>query len=244
MKSVHSVSTKRMKELDQIAIQEYGIPSLVLMENAGRGISELAANIPHISTVLVVAGKGNNGGDALVAARHLSNQGVCVSVVLLTHQVALTGDAKTNFEIIQKMKIHFVTIESDQKIGKFKKLIKSSDLVIDGIFGVGLSRPVSGFFAKVIECVNQASKDVISVDIPSGLDGDSGKILGACVKAKITGTLGVAKRGLFKNDGPKYAGEVRVIDISIPRELFESVSFPRHVYECAHHRRRTSSPSR
>lgn len=225
-----SVTTKQMKALDRAAIERCGIPSLILMENAGRGIADLAEKMlsgrkgtaRRARTVLVICGKGNNGGDGMVAARHLTNRGFKVKVVLLGKPNELTDDAKINYGIVRKMRIPVKVITSNvgaRHAAPLHMRIKKSDLVIDAIFGVGLTRPVEGVYREAISLINSCRKPVLAVDIPSGLDSDKGKALGVAVRAKMTGTLAVLKRGLVAGDGPAYAGKIKVIDISIPRQL-------------------------
>ena len=219
-----------MKALDQSAIKQYRIPSLLLMENAGRGIADLAEKMlsghkgtaRRARTVLVICGKGNNGGDGFVSARHLTNRGFKVKVVLLGKPNELTDDAKINYGIVRKMRIPVKVITSNvgaRHAAPLHMRIKKSDLVIDAIFGVGLTRPVEGIYRGTIALINSFRKPVLAVDIPSGLDSDKGKALGVAIRAKMTGTLGAAKRGLFLNDGPACSGKVKIIDISIPRKL-------------------------
>ncbi len=252
------ITTAKMKELDRRAIEECGIPSLILMENAGRGIAELAQAIFKKKNfeVLVICGRGNNGGDGLVAARHLANAGFSVQIVLLGNPDELKGDPKINFAIVQKMRIPVAIVEmvrtlnesgviparlparqasikresvmdprqkhagmTKASMSEVRKLIDSADLIVDAIFGIGLTRAVEGVFRDVIELVNASGKKVLSVDIPSGLNSDSGEVLGVAVRAGVTGTLAFPKRGLKTGAGPKHAGKIKVLDISIPRGL-------------------------
>lgn len=238
-----------MKTLDRITIERYGIPGLVLMEHAGRGIADLAEGMlsrnkflpplwgkvrmggkyshPHLASpikgegnrVLVVCGKGNNGGDGFVSARHLANRGFSVQVILLGKPNDLTDDARSNYQIIKKMGIPITYLTSRKKISRLKILLNRSDLIIDGIFGVGLTRPVEGIYRDAISLLNSSRKPILAIDVPSGLDSDRGKILGIAVRAKMTGTLGLRKRGLLLNEGPACSGKVKIIDISIPRQL-------------------------
>lgn len=217
-----------MKALDRIAIQEYGIPGLILMENAGRGIADLAEKMlkEKEKNILVVCGKGNNGGDGLVAARHLSNRGFRVKVVLLAKPDDLKDGPKINFNILKRMRVPVILFSTGGARHaaplppKIKSMIRNTDLIIDGIFGVGLTRPVMGFFYDVISAFNTSGKPILAIDVPSGIDSDSGSALGIAVRAKQTGTLGAAKEGLLTKEGFKYAGKVSVLDISIPRKLF------------------------
>jgi len=217
---MRAVSTAQMRALDRIAISRYGIPSLLLMENAGRGIADLATRMMNRRrNVLVVCGPGNNGGDGFVAARHLANRGVPVQVILLAAARHLNADPKTNYHILKKMGVPIKTLTSMKKPSWFARWIHQASLIIDAIFGIGLSRPVSGLFFHVISEVNAAAKPVLSIDIPSGLHSDTGEVLGTAIRASETGTLGMAKRGLYFGEGPKLAGRVTVLDISIPKSL-------------------------
>ncbi len=216
-----AISTERMKALDRIAIEQYGIPSLILMENAGRGIVDLAEKIiqRNPKKILVVCGKGNNGGDGFVAARHLINRGHQVQVIVLAEAADLKDDPKLNHDILKRMHVPVLPITTGRKVARLKGLAQKSNLILDGIFGIGLTRPVGGLYYDVISILNHSGKPILAIDIPSGLNSDSGEELGIAIRAKATGTLGAAKRGLFIKDGPKCSGEITVIDISIPKKL-------------------------
>ena len=204
--------------MDQSAIQDYSIPSLLLMENAGRSVADVIFREYKPCEVLIFVGKGNNGGDGLVVARHLANRGYPVQIALLEDPTHLKEDPLLNFKIVCKMKIPLVLMAeaSEEKIFGF---CQGSGLVVDGIFGVGVHSPVGGIFGKAIHAINQCSKPVVSIDIPSGLDADTGQVHGVAVKAARTVTLALPKRGLFEGEGPQHAGEIEVVDIGIPREL-------------------------
>ena len=212
-----AVTADQMRALDRRAIGEFGIPGLILMENAGRGIADLAQKIlKNRKRIIVICGKGNNGGDGFVAARHLTNRGYKVDVILLANPDELKNDPKINFRILKSMRVPIKIVTSNKN---FSSVLKNSDLIIDAIFGIGLSRPVTGLFYDVISMLNESKKPVLSIDVPSGLNSDSGKVMGIAVRAKVTGTLGMAKRGLFVQKGPKLSGRVQVLDISIPINL-------------------------
>jgi len=212
------VGADEIRELDRSAIRDYSIPSLLLMENAGRSVSDHISREYKPCRVLIFIGKGNNGGDGLVAARHLANSGYSVRIALLTDPVQFKTDPRLNFSIVCRMNIPRVRIAafSEEKI---LGLCRKSELLVDAIFGVGVRRPVCGIFKKAIRAVNRSQKPVVSVDIPSGLDADTGKVHGVAVKATKTITLSLPKHGLFGGDGPQYVGEIEVVGIGIPREL-------------------------
>lgn len=215
------LNSKQVKRLDRRAEEEFGLSTLILMENAGREVARLASELVGPKrNILVVCGMGNNGGDGFVTARHLNNMGFSVTVVLVGTARKLKADPKVNFLIVKRMKIPILEL-TEEKLNLFGKLLGQSGLIIDAIFGIGLSRPVSGIYFGVISKLNQSQKKILSVDIPSGLDSDSGKVMAIAVKAAVTGTLAVLKPGLIKADGPKFAGRVKVLDISIPRRLLK-----------------------
>ncbi len=219
-----AVTASQMQALDRKAIEEYGIPSLLLMENAGRGVAKVTEQIlgrrggsRAAPTLHIFCGKGNNGGDGFVAARHLWNRGYRVKIVLMRDPSELKSDAALNHRIASKMKIPIVIASFAND--KLLECVKDCDLIIDAIFGIGLQREVGGIYRQAIHAMNQSKKPMVAVDVPSGLESDSGKILGCCVNASVTATLGLPKKGLFMGEGPRHAGKVSVIDIGIPKEL-------------------------
>ena len=226
------VTAKEMQELDSKTIKEFGIPGLTLMENAGNQVmSELESafgNVRH-RKVTVVCGKGNNGGDGLVVARLCLERGATVSTYLLTSDDQMRGDAKTNLERLKNTKesFHFLT---EKTLDRFKKDISHSDLVIDAILGTGLSSPVTGLIAKVIEAIKAIRKlrraKIISVDIASGLHADTGHIMGSAVSADLTVTFALPKRGHFLHPGADHTGVLKIADIGIPIHLIDQAEIP------------------
>lgn len=219
-----TVSVQQIQELDRMAIEDYGIPSIVLMENAGRQVAlEVIRQLKKIKkpSVCVVCGLGNNAGDGFVAARHLINRGIKTRVFLAGRGKFLKDDAAVNYQILKKLKC---------PIREFQRLdwtvisrIAVADVVVDAVFGVGLNREVTGFFRAVIEAINQKAKCVVSVDIPSGLDGTTGEIYGVCVRATTTVAFSFAKKGFFCRQGPRHVGKVVVADIDIPLQIIKKV---------------------
>ncbi len=217
-----SVTAQKMKEIDRRAIEEYGIPSIVLMENAGRGVSELALAMLKdngSSRVSIFCGKGNNGGDGFTAARHLINKEIEVSTFLMGREEELSPDARTNFRILIKMGAEINEIQNEDDLKTVKNKISDTSLIIDALLGTGMSGEVKGLYRSVIEFLNQMPQPILSVDVPSGLDADSGKPCGVAIKAKKTATLGLVKSRLITEEGRSYAGEVVLVDIGIPRNL-------------------------
>ncbi|MEI7752737.1 MAG: NAD(P)H-hydrate epimerase [Candidatus Omnitrophota bacterium] len=212
------ISAEEIRSMDESAIRDYSIPSLLLMENAGRSVCDVIVREYKACKVLIVAGKGNNGGDGLVAARHLANQGYLAQVLLLEDPDQFKPEPLLNFSILRKMNIPW-SVTGAIPEENLSGLFQDSELVVDAIFGVGIHNPVRGIFEKVIRAINGCQKPVVSIDIPSGLDTDTGEVHGVAVKATKTVTLTLPKRGLFEGDGRQYAGEIEVVDIGIPREL-------------------------
>lgn len=214
-----------MRALDERAIGEYKIPSLILMENAGRSVAEevLRFDARHI---VVVCGKGNNGGDGFVAARHLYNRGRNVRVTFLGSRDRMKGDPAANFEILDRLGVPIHIYEGRDPV---HSMIKGwdwlrADLIVDAIFGTGLSSSTEEPYRSAIEEINKFHArgiPVVSIDIPSGLNADTGEVMGAAVQATLTVTLACEKTGLRKGAGPRHSGRILVGDISMPRALLD-----------------------
>ena len=240
-------TAEQMQELDRKAIETYRIPGIVLMENAGRGATEvISQTFPDFQTkrIAIIAGKGNNGGDGFVIARHLLNQGVSVKVFLLTDPKALRGDAETNFHIFLRMKGEVIPVPSSKDYQKVKKDLEKFDLLVDGIFGTGLDAEVRGYYREVIDHLNTLQKPIVAIDIPSGLDANTGKPLGTAVRASLTVTFGLPKMSHLISPGLDYVGMVKVIDIGIPRRLVEEEEIHTHLLENEEIRKWLSIPRR
>jgi len=218
------LTRQEMRELDRKAIEEYKIPGIILMENAGRNVAKEVLQMidnPQKEKVAILCGKGNNGGDGFVVARHLHNHCISVGVFLVAKisDILKDGDAATNLQILINMKIPIQEILDIPGINNLLKELNGYSILVDALFGTGLSGEVREPFKTLIHGVDDLNKTIISVDIPSGLDCNTGKVLGAAIKATKTITFAVAKKGFYLNDGPGYTGKVIVSDISIPREL-------------------------
>lgn len=220
---LRSVTREEMQWLDRMTTERYGIPSIQLMENAGREVCDVVQREFSPRRVLVFSGKGNNGGDGFVAARHLVNRGYSVQVLFLEDPLKLKSDPLVNYTILEKIKVPLRMIDDTFREQEIQAYCKQADLVIDAIFGIGINSPVSGKYEKAISAVNQCGKRVVSVDIPSGLNADTGAIYGVAVKAWMTVALAYPKVGFFVNEGPTHAGRIEVVDIGIPRELESSL---------------------
>jgi NAD(P)H-hydrate epimerase len=216
-----SVTASQMKRLDALAIKRYGIPALLLMENAGRSAAEEALKmLPKKGKrrVAVFCGYGNNGGDGFVCARHLINKGIAVQIYFVGKKKKFSEETKINYQILRKMKQKFVLIKSINALSKFSREIKKCHLIVDGIFGIGIKGMLDKFYQRLIAFLNATKIPMLALDIPSGLDADSGMALGAAIQARTTVTFGLAKKGLLLPKAKKFVGKLKISDISLPNE--------------------------
>ena len=219
--TVKSVSVSEMQGLDRRAIEELGIPSIVLMENAGRCVSEVAIQMlggAPGKKIAVFCGTGNNGGDGFVAARYLVNKGAEVSVYIVGDKTRIKNDAKVNLNILEKMRL-LRSRSLPRAIARGSLAMTGVDLIIDAIFGIGLKGKVKEPAKGIIAGLNKNNAPIISVDVPSGLDADTGEVLGKAIKATKTVTMQFPKKGFCINQGPEHVGKVVAVDIGIPEEL-------------------------
>jgi NAD(P)H-hydrate epimerase len=248
------LSREEVRRLDVEAAAELSLPTLILMENAGRGaagwlatligaiapeaggllfpppLSRLVAASPHapaLPRVLILCGPGNNGGDGGVVARHLDAWGFPVRVIWFARNDQIRGDSATQLSILRKSGIpqstwfdeHSPDVASNPV--SLDAALAHADWLVDGLFGTGLSRPVEGPLRAVIEAMNRSGKPIFALDLPSGLDADSGEPLGVAVRACATATFVAAKLGFTAPGAASYTGEVAVIDIGLPRRLLD-----------------------
>jgi NAD(P)H-hydrate epimerase len=212
---------KAVREVDRVAIEEFGFPGILLMENAARGLADEAMRMlgsaAETSCVLIICGGGNNGGDGYALARHLHNRGVDVAIVSIEPPPRNT-DAATNLAICQRMELREVPVE---RLDEFVESVHVG-LIVDAIFGTGLDRSIApGRYADIIQWINAAKRPVLAVDIPSGMDCNTGKPMGPVVKATKTVTFVGIKTGFIELDAQKLLGEVVVVDIGVPRGVRE-----------------------
>ena len=210
------VTASEMKTIDKDAIFKYGIPAVRLMENAGRAVAEEAAKSVPKGKVAVLCGYGNNGGDGLVTARYLIGKGYDVKVFLAGKPKPFTPETKSNFEKLIKLGHSLRTISREEDIDKIFPEINKTSLIIDALFGIGIKGKLESFYVKLIDGINAVGSPVISIDLPSGLDSDTGKPLPVAVKAQKTVTLGRPKIGFKNKEAKNYTGEVIVADIGLP----------------------------
>jgi hydroxyethylthiazole kinase-like uncharacterized protein yjeF len=216
------VTAREMQQLDRRATAEYGIPSLVLMENAGSETTrEMLAAFPALlrSRVAILCGRGNNGGDGFVVARHLLDRGVMVETFLFARREEVRGDARINLEILEKTGAAPTAVRDAGEMVARSDRITSADVVVDALLGTGTHGAVTGILAEAIELVNRAGRPVVAVDIPSGLVADDPEPPGPAVRATLTVTFALPKRCLLLYPAAGYAGTIRVVPIGIPSSL-------------------------
>ncbi len=225
------VTAEMMRDLDRRAIEDHGIPGAVLMENAGQGAFELIREkFWPLNRISIFCGRGNNGGDGFVIARHILNAGVMPDVYLLAKKQDVKGHARVNLDILEKMHLDVKEVLDKKSLETVRNRVLHSDLIVDAIFGTGLNAEVKGFFRQAIEYINEIAKadehvPVFAVDIPSGMNADTGQVMGASVSADVTATFGLAKVGQLCYPGASLVGDLNVINISIPAYLYDEVPF-------------------
>ncbi|HKA54158.1 MAG TPA: NAD(P)H-hydrate dehydratase [Candidatus Binatia bacterium] len=228
---MYLVTAQEMRELDRLTIEAYGTPGHVLMERAGAGATEaLLREFPHVrqAPVLVVAGKGNNGGDGFVIARLLKKQGVKCEVVLAADRAEVRGDARRNLSAFLRLRGRVTEVTEPSHLGLVQEKLSQSGLVVDALLGTGLNSPVRGLMAALIDLINASGVPVVAVDIPSGLDADRGEPLDTAIQAELTVTFAYPKLGQVSDAGAPYVGRLVVVDIGIAPDAVAAVK-PRTV---------------
>ena len=218
------LTSVEMKDIDRTAIEELGIPGIVLMENAGLRVARaLKGRFPDIAaeTIVVVAGKGNNGGDGFVAARHLFNSGAKPEVLLLAAKDEVKGDAAVNLAVALKMGIPVTEVRTAAAWKKVRIAVFHASVIVDALFGTGLVKPLDEIFAMAVEDINKSSAFKLAVDIPSGLSADTFETIGPSVDADLTVTLAAPKIAHIFPPAAERVGDLVVAPIGIPPFLFE-----------------------
>lgn len=221
------VTAAQMRELDRAAIVGRGIPGLDLMERAGAVVARCAAAMIREGRlrprVLLCAGKGNNGGDAFVAARRLRAEGIAVRMLLFAHRGDIARDAIENLRRYEAEGGETTSVETPAELAAFREDAASYGLAVDGILGTGAAGEVSGQAAAAIGFIRELRSPVLAIDVPSGLDATTGAVRGIAVRAAATVAMGLPKTGMVSGDGPAHCGRIRVADIGLPPDLVEAV---------------------
>jgi len=224
------LNAAQMREADRHTIEEIGIPSLVLMENAGRQVvaaMEAAYESELGGRVGVLCGRGNNGGDGFVVARTLIQRGVDTALFVIGSVADIRGDARTNLDILGRLGITVVEISDEQTWELHFSEISQCTLLVDAIFGTGLTSALGGMMETVVADINASSIPIVSIDLPSGMSANTPHLVGDCIDASMTVTLAAAKLPLVLPPGETHAGDVVIADIGIPSEVLEGLDGPR-----------------
>jgi len=215
------LTREQVRRIDRLSIERYHIPGVVLMENAAREAADVACAMMRndcLGEVILLCGGGNNGGDGLALARHLHNRGADVEIYLTADPAKYAAEAKVNWEIAQAMGLPIEPADP-ARIEDARPL-----LLVDAIFGTGLTQAPRDPFGEIVRAVKKSQVPVLSIDIPSGLDCDTGKPLGPCIQATRTITFVAAKTGFAQPEAARYLGELSIGDIGCPRELIDEIT--------------------
>ncbi len=218
---MHSLTRAEVRDVDRRAIEDYGLAGVVLMENAGRNAAAVLLSQGITGPVMIYCGKGNNGGDGFVMARHLDNAGVDVKI-LLTHPSAdYVGDAAVFLRVVQLSQLP-LRVMTNASFTDWQHEFESAEWIVDALLGTGLSGAVREPYITAIEAINASGKKILAVDLPSGMDADTGQPLGVCVRATRTVTFVARKLGFDQPGSEQWTGPVNVADIGVPRALLEA----------------------
>jgi NAD(P)H-hydrate epimerase len=223
---LRSLSRDEVRDVDRRAIEELGLPGIVLMENAGRGAAELLIELGVDGPVAIVAGKGNNGGDGFVIARHLAIRGFDARVFLFADPHELAGDALVNYRVLSAARFPIRDCSGAPDSQSWQDELGSCSWIVDALLGTGTRGTVREPFGSAIEHINASGVRVLAVDLPSGLDCDTGQPLGPCIRAAHTATFVAAKRGFEAPGASAYTGRVHVIGIGVPPSLLQAFALP------------------
>ncbi len=217
------LSREQIRAFDRHAIETCKVPGLVLMENAGRGAAEviLESVSSDASLVVIVCGAGNNGGDGFVVARHLASRGLPVGVWFVGAIEKVRGDALANLDAWRGLGGTVSVVASEADLPGLTDALELADVVVDGLFGTGLDRAIKGLYAAAIEAINRSPARKVALDLPSGLDSDTGQTLGVVVKADETITFGALKLGLLTPNGAAVCGRIHVASLGVPSSIID-----------------------
>ncbi len=223
------LNAKQMREADRATIDDVGLPSIVLMENAGRQVVAALESLYddlNDQRVAIIAGKGSNGGDGFVVARTLHQRGVDATVFLVGRVAEVKGDARINLDILGRLSVTVVEVADEGSWELHFSEVSQHDLIIDALFGTGLTTALKGLHQTVVADLNASGLPIVSIDLPSGLDCDTGEPLGVAVKAHHTITFVGMKEGFLTASARQYVGELHFVDIGAPRRLVEEYLKP------------------
>ena len=221
-----ALTRAQVRRVDQLAIERYGISGPVLMENAGRNAAEVIRRVfGEVGRAVILCGPGNNGGDGCVIARHLHNAGWSVWLMVTADESRMTPDTLGNFRIIQAMQLNPVIAPDVESQQTFIRSIQGDEIVVDALLGTGFRGEVRSPTDELIEEVNaRRTRAVVAIDVPSGLDCDSGQPSNATIRADLTATFVASKVGFANEAAASYVGRLEVVDIGAPRELVSEVA--------------------
>ncbi len=220
MKKIYS--SGEVTEIERRAIYEFGIPGSVLMENAGRGLARLACERFGLGRIVLLCGPGNNGGDGLAAARFLKETGACPQVLLFCAAGALKADSRIHYDLLVKEDVSVCHAQWDAALEICLDAVADCCGIVDALFGLGMNRPLQSPWRDLVNIMNESGKEVVSADLPSGLNADTGEVMGVCTRAATTAVFGVLKKGLTLGSGPELSGDIRLVEIGLPPALLNS----------------------
>lgn len=218
-----SLTRDQVRSIDARAIADYGLSGIVLMENAGRGAAEILVGLGVNGPVVICAGKGNNGGDGFVIARHLELHSVETSVLLFCEPDELSGDAAVNYHVLASARQQLDVLGKTPDRATLAKRLSAAEWIVDALLGTGTQGSIREPYVTAIETINHSGKKVFSVDLPSGMDCDTGQPLGTCVRADHTATFVARKVGFDAPGANELTGQVHVVSIGVPKQLLESL---------------------
>ena len=218
-----SLTRNQARGIDAQALADYGLQSIVLMENAGRGAAEVLVGLGVRGLVVICAGKGNNGGDGFVVARHLALHAVETSVLLFCQPDDLPPDAATNFHVLACAKHQLDVLGRAPAAAVLAQRLSAADWIVDALLGTATQGSIREPHVMAITAINHSGKKVFSLDLPSGMDCDTGQSLGACVRADHTATFVARKVGFDAPGAQELTGQVHVVDIGVPKQMLECI---------------------
>ncbi len=229
------VDAMTMRAIDKYCIETLGIRGVLLMEHAAvRIFEEVEKRLVDVNwnSITIVCGVGNNGGDGLALGRLLYLRGYEVKIFIIGNIKKGSSDFKENLNILNNINVVddkvFIEYVQENKTDKLQDAVEKSHIIVDGIFGTGITRRVEGIYSTIISLINDSGKYVVSIDIPSGINSDNGEIMGVAIKARETITLQLYKKGSLNNDTKEYWGNIKVVDIGIPEKVIEIIGYEEH----------------